>query len=630
MSSVNKSGTRFTPKLTRRRRINAHATRVATSVSTPEASESVNERERSRVKETSESGNNKAKTNEESTLLTLAGKETASEQPLETAAPNLPAKAFLEPAGRRASVTSRDSRRPSSVNHGRPGESIVPFAAGPNSRRLSSLSTINSSKVSRGIDSRRSSTNVLPPLFADRRASVSSSLGGNDEYVAEIQEKLNDGAQPVRITIPSAAPSRRRRSSLARIPRRRRLSRAVANASTKVVMAIQENSAEVKKDPSNTEETNTEVVVKKQKELELTPAELKAKAKYFLDPIKDRLVKVELGVAEDVPAAEDESLVIDNVQQLRGLKRSDNHELLEKFVINEKKMSLKELCKPFVPIGKVSRDYSRAVEGDKLRKKRSKERSEKRKLAKKLRLPLNELEGEEESRRAKESQQKVKEMLDQDVDDENGGHRMVPLLVAGEDGTVTYSHESTYVDRHSTTTADTDKERIVENPYENLVTSGTYSKQKYVDKWTPQETAEFYKALSMWGTDFGLIAHLFPYRDRKQVKAKFNLEERRHPHLIEFALVRKLSVNIDEYSGKSGKEFKTLTEYNAELKDLKLKHDKELRKMATAKEQARVEDLNNAKREADVTTTKVTAKSRKAVILEFRRNEEVVGTINKE
>lgn len=52
------------------------------------------------------------------------------------------------------------------------------------------------------------------------------------------------------------------------------------------------------------------------------------------------------------------------------------------------------------------------------------------------------------------------------------------------------------------------------------------------ERWSPEETALFYRALRAFGTDFTLIAQLFPARDRKNIKNKFCREERESPQLV--------------------------------------------------------------------------------------------------
>mmetsp|Transcript_17580 Transcript_17580/g.23741 ORF Transcript_17580/g.23741 Transcript_17580/m.23741 type:complete len:121 (-) Transcript_17580:1652-2014(-) len=47
------------------------------------------------------------------------------------------------------------------------------------------------------------------------------------------------------------------------------------------------------------------------------------------------------------------------------------------------------------------------------------------------------------------------------------------------------------------------------------------------DRWSMEDTQKFYAALSLMGTDFGLIATLFQgQRTRNQIKNKFNKEQR--------------------------------------------------------------------------------------------------------
>lgn len=528
----------------------------------------------------------------------------------------------LPQVSHRNSTSMSQSRRPSMA------EVTVAAGTGGGSQRLSSLkigtgSTVKIRKVAR----RRGSANVLPPIFLNgRRPSV-----GASSIVEEKSVEAGEGEKPgkaITISIPSATTVRRRRRSSTVRPGSIGTPQVKISAS-QMEMKLNEKEGQTPKREKRKGPKLEAAEIKRKKEIALTPQELKAGRKYYLDKSHNRLRKVELNKVDSLaPELEggDDQIVIKNAHQLRGLTHKDDYKLLEKFVIDDKEMSLHDLCKPFIPIGRVSRDYERAIAGDKSRKEKALKRKEKRLKARKLRIPVSKLEGDEEAKRAKERREKVRKMLDKEVD-ESGTQRMVPKLVTNEDGTVTYSHESTYVDRHSGTTETLDKERIIENPYENLVNSSTYSKRRYVDKWSPQETAEFYRALSTWGTDFGLIAKLFPYRTRRQVKSKFNLEEKKHPHLVEFALVRKLPVDITEYAGRACKKFKSLQEYNNELKELRNKHDKQLEKLAAAKEQARVEDLHQA--EQQEITANVTARSRKAVLMEFRKNEEVVGTIDK-
>lgn len=55
--------------------------------------------------------------------------------------------------------------------------------------------------------------------------------------------------------------------------------------------------------------------------------------------------------------------------------------------------------------------------------------------------------------------------------------------------------------------------------------------------WRPHlDTLRFYQALRMCGTDFTLIARVFPNRDRDDIKRKFKTEDKANRTLIDSAL----------------------------------------------------------------------------------------------
>lgn len=66
-------------------------------------------------------------------------------------------------------------------------------------------------------------------------------------------------------------------------------------------------------------------------------------------------------------------------------------------------------------------------------------------------------------------------------------------------------------------------------------------------KWSTAETDLFYEGLSQFGTDFELIAGMFSYRDRRQVKKKWDREEKKCPERIDEALKVKKKPNIQFY-----------------------------------------------------------------------------------
>ncbi|GAV30170.1 hypothetical protein PMKS-003678 [Pichia membranifaciens] len=371
----------------------------------------------------------------------------------------------------------------------------------------------------------------------------------------------------------------------------------------------------------------------KEKKLELTEFEKENKQKWLLDRKMNKFVLVDTEpLVKDKSKQSDFELEheIESLSELGQMRRANHAKLGDSIKFNAKKIKLEDLCKPFLPVGELSSQYERAMEAEKRLQEARVKRREIREKARQLRMSEKDVMKLSENGASlstelseKERLQKVKELMEKDRTEEHKKH-VVPLLQI-QGNKLTYSHESTVVDRREET--NTEMEKVEENPFENIVTSSSYSRRTTTLRWTPQEVAELLKAISLWGTDFGLIAKLFPHRTRKQIKAKFLLEEKVHPHLIEFALLRKLPVDVREYSGKTGIEFKTLDEYNKQIQELKLKHEEELKAMAQAREQAHAEDRAQQNLHGDGSQGVPTRRSRKAVIAEFRKNEEVVGSI---
>ncbi|CAI7860136.1 unnamed protein product, partial [Closterium sp. NIES-54] len=68
---------------------------------------------------------------------------------------------------------------------------------------------------------------------------------------------------------------------------------------------------------------------------------------------------------------------------------------------------------------------------------------------------------------------------------------------------------------------------------------GTHMKREKSDRWSVDETTQWYQALQQFGTDFEMLQALFPKRSRRQMKAKFKREETLHPHLVTHALTHR-------------------------------------------------------------------------------------------
>jgi len=67
-------------------------------------------------------------------------------------------------------------------------------------------------------------------------------------------------------------------------------------------------------------------------------------------------------------------------------------------------------------------------------------------------------------------------------------------------------------------------------------TSHSFKSRGFSQKWKEKDTRLFYKALSLFGTDFSMVALLFKGRDRSQLINKYHKEERDDPKRVEAAL----------------------------------------------------------------------------------------------
>ena len=69
-----------------------------------------------------------------------------------------------------------------------------------------------------------------------------------------------------------------------------------------------------------------------------------------------------------------------------------------------------------------------------------------------------------------------------------------------------------------------------------ITTSHSFKSRGFSQKWKEKDTKLFFKALSVFGTDFSMVALLFRGRDRSQLINKYHKEERDNPGRVELAL----------------------------------------------------------------------------------------------
>lgn len=120
-------------------------------------------------------------------------------------------------------------------------------------------------------------------------------------------------------------------------------------------------------------------------------------------------------------------------------------------------------------------------------------------------------------------------------------HAMQVRVVNGQ---IVLDEETLQIDRRELAQEDGPREIVEENSLTRRVNAGTWSKREKPERWDMESTEKFYEGLGMFGTDFELISGLFPDRSRRQIKNKFNAEERRNPVRVTNALRKRVVVGM--------------------------------------------------------------------------------------
>ncbi|PWY82981.1 transcription factor IIIB, Bdp1 subunit [Aspergillus heteromorphus CBS 117.55] len=116
-------------------------------------------------------------------------------------------------------------------------------------------------------------------------------------------------------------------------------------------------------------------------------------------------------------------------------------------------------------------------------------------------------------------------------------------------GEIVLDTASLQVDRHADAARNADLEDVVENSLTRKINQATYGKRSKTESWDEEMTDLFYRGLRMFGTDFMMISKFFPGRSRRQIKLKFNNEERRDPQRIKETLLGpREAIDINTYS----------------------------------------------------------------------------------
>ncbi|CAF1057181.1 unnamed protein product [Adineta ricciae] len=119
---------------------------------------------------------------------------------------------------------------------------------------------------------------------------------------------------------------------------------------------------------------------------------------------------------------------------------------------------------------------------------------------------------------------------------------LAPQLKIDANGVLVVDEESLYIRNMDDTPRNT---VIVEGQFnDDNLTHQSYRKIGRRKRWSTRDTLRFYQALRMCGTDFTLIARVFPNRDRDDIKRKFKTEDKANRTLIDSALNQRVPFDL--------------------------------------------------------------------------------------
>lgn len=459
---------------------------------------------------------------------------------------------------------------------------------------------------------------ISQPQLRHRSGSISMVVAPTSSVPPELLPE-----PPMRIGIPVSKPVKRRRQLLAGArPLRKRLL-----VSTALVIA-----APREKTPSEVPEEEVE--------RDTPPPPEIAPGTVFIagvDPVTNKVRKFRVRTDENrhlvdteenllrknyIPfAPENLETRITSIKQLPLSIPDEDAEIFLRIVLQSDKISMAELCKPTLSIGALSSNFEAATAAKKVLQERKQQRKLHRQVARTERISLEDASGEKED----EKPVRPRQALFLDAEEVPAGTQNT-LKVQLVNGKMEVDQESTVVNRHLQVLGG-DREVELSNDFLNPVTSSTYSKRRHTDRWTSDELTQFYNALSTWGTDFTFIAQLFPYRTRKQIKLKFNLEEKRVPEVVAMALKRKLPADFEKYCRDLKNKIETMEVYNEQLRQVRVRHEAHMAEIKTERERALQEDLQASRRREIEIRTGAKPMTRAERVRELRKNELVLGSI---
>lgn len=438
------------------------------------------------------------------------------------------------------------------------------------------------------------------------RGSVSSTPGPPD---AE-----QDTSSPVNIAVPVTKPSKKRRqssSSRARLPR-------------SSIVAPPEDSLREEQDEDDTEDVAAPEIKKMKAPVKVT---FTTDVTVGICPVTNKLRKFRTSESvvgyDHLPIAPPDLIttVTDLKQIPKNIDLSDE-KLFSKIHVSAENLSLAELCKPTIRIGTTTENFNKARQALVKIAARRDERRSARLLAREKKISYDKALQMVQGDLPPEDGPKKLDLLGEPEDEETSGTAVQLSLVGGK---LQVDQESTVLTRNPTAN-NNNREVEIENPFENPITSRSYTRVAHTDAWTHEEMVQLYRALSTWGANFTFISQLFPHRTRRQVKRKFAAEEKKNPQLVELALRRKLPLNIEEYTNAlpQGEKLKSLEDFHKEMEKVQQEHQKLMEEIQVGRERAIKEDMERKEHMG----RGIGGISKREEKQNLRRNEIVVGTVD--
>jgi hypothetical protein len=132
----------------------------------------------------------------------------------------------------------------------------------------------------------------------------------------------------------------------------------------------------------------------------------------------------------------------------------------------------------------------------------------------------------------------------------------MPQVELGSDGQIVIRESSLQVDDAAAAPEDEEYDEEIADGTSSSATYSSFLRRRKSFAWGLEETKRFYDTLRQVGTEFSLMQSFFPGRTRKQLKSKFQKEEREHPELVRkiLQMVRPLDdaafkVQYNDYGG---------------------------------------------------------------------------------